>query len=819
MTSNIFQCDKCTQGFKNNRGLNVHKRKHMKSHIPIPSSKHETQKLTDRKRKKVFHCDKCENNFTQQNSLVKHKTMMHISITHERKVQEISSPNSSPPLKKERRSLLVPGADVDAKECDMCNITCKDDMTLDTHIKRHHQFKDNIQRTPGFALTKKDSVTGTESIVCAEEEGDHEKVDENIEEEAETQNLITIKETVEVGTNTDEIDGCLSDTGNSDSDSPNDISKLMEENHSLVTRISELELIVEKVTKEKEFEKEEKEKFKEKLLKLEVKPNSIKIPSHLKSVHKNHIPHLKGYQMRYCATSDGACLTNCATVHVSYTEDKSERMKTNRMINHHIADHWDNYYQDKIGLPYTETVGVGKHRRQVTCNTKEEMIQHLRSEESLCTFGNFQEVQAIANQLNINVKIFKYGIGGDTNKCDWLEVNPDPTMAKHAQFPLGTIPDMALYNEDEVHYDLLVEDDSRLALIGLISSNPSTDPVKVDINEWTEVKGNKSNKTPKDVPPKPWRAWQETDECIQNVRCEGNCDHGCNPTPKKPAALQFICDQCSQHFICKDTLTEHQTRIHIPPPMPMEIADETEMPQQVSKQTCDVCGFTRKTQSQMNKHMKTHGEFVEDDRTHICNRCSLQCLNRDQLKEHIERSHKLEHSCNNCNMTFTSRNDLNKHIVENHKSFKPCRNFANNTCEFDEDCRFNHIIPADNEHYCYKCETKETSKTLLMKHIKETHGGEPCKRFKEGRCSFGSRCIFSHTSTPAPSVMRSSTKTGPEAPLTNSYQDFPILPAAGHQLLTVGGQNYKEMSNMKSMMTLMLAQLDRLMSQVGLTPQ
>ena len=41
-------------------------------------------------------------------------------------------------------------------------------------------------------------------------------------------------------------------------------------------------------------------------------------------------------------------------------------------------------------------------------------------------------------------------------------------MSGFSEFNPGTVPDMLLYHSDNNHYDLLVEDNSRLAVLGLI---------------------------------------------------------------------------------------------------------------------------------------------------------------------------------------------------------------------------------------------------------------------------------------------------------------------------------------------------------------
>ena len=52
----------------------------------------------------------------------------------------------------------------------------------------------------------------------------------------------------------------------------------------------------------------------------------------------------------------------------------------------------------------------------------------------MCSFSNRQELLGIANMLNITIRIFSYGIGGDEAKTEWREVSPDPVMAEAARF-------------------------------------------------------------------------------------------------------------------------------------------------------------------------------------------------------------------------------------------------------------------------------------------------------------------------------------------------------------------------------------------------
>ena len=264
------------------------------------------------------------------------------------------------------------------------------------------------------------------------------------------------------------------------------------------------------------------------------------------------------------------------------------------------------------------------------------------------------------------------------------------------------------------------------------------------------------------------------------------------------------CTICQQNFETYDKLTSHMENGH-------EETGDTAFLRQGSRYACRTCGMTRNTRSQMEKHTRdSHAmEDGNDDGTYTCNHCPNQYTNRDQLQQHVDLTHI---SCNNCDMTFASRNELNTHIAEDHKSYKPCRNYNNdnnNTCEYDSECRFSHIVLAEGEHICYKCGSKHSSKKILMQHIKMEHGSELCKRFIEGRCSFGNRCVYTHGEhtrrsirTTAPSVERHHQTP----PMTTSIQDFPYLPTIGNMMV---GQN------MLITVSHLLTQIHTMLSQMG----
>ena len=110
-------------------------------------------------------------------------------------------------------------------------------------------------------------------------------------------------------------------------------------------------------------------------------------------------------------------------------------------------------------------------------------------------YSNYQELLAIANMFNINIDIFTYS--GAEHR--WSQVNPDPTFVSDADAKFGKwTPDMALYHSDNTHYDLLVKDDSRLALLGLLAGMKDNKVIEEDIKEINKEVTKDDNPTHKD---------------------------------------------------------------------------------------------------------------------------------------------------------------------------------------------------------------------------------------------------------------------------------------------------------------------------------
>ena len=165
--------------------------------------------------------------------------------------------------------------------------------------------------------------------------------------------------------------------------------------------------------------------------------NKKLLSSKLSKVHEGHIPQLHGYEVVYKVKGNGACLANAASVHLYGSENESKNLK--RKMNKHIVENWDNFYCEKVALPFTETVGVGSKAKKVEITTREEMIAFLLSEDALYVFGRYHDMLALANMFNISIRIFTY------------------KNVSHGNWNL-IAPDIALVSKDVKHMGKCIED-------------------------------------------------------------------------------------------------------------------------------------------------------------------------------------------------------------------------------------------------------------------------------------------------------------------------------------------------------------------------
>ena len=175
---------------------------------------------------------------------------------------------------------------------------------------------------------------------------------------------------------------------------------------------------------------------------------------------------------------DGACLYNALAAFLY--EDQKQSANLRRMAHQFIVMHWW-YWKQYIPLPFTEQVGVGSRKVIITKETEKELHEFLLSDESLLMWSTHTNIAVLANMCNLTIYTFTYNMPNQP-PC-WRTTPPDPYLTHYSALDASPARDVALYNSNNSHYDLLVTPDSRLALLGTVSSNLSQEEDVVTLEE------------------------------------------------------------------------------------------------------------------------------------------------------------------------------------------------------------------------------------------------------------------------------------------------------------------------------------------------
>ena len=595
-------------------------------------------------------------------------------------------------------------------QCSKCDLTVVDEERLNIHIKADHNEGDNETTSPSSSPPRK-------------------KLEIELEEEEEVEML-----------DLDDVEIVIEKELN---------VRLLQEK-----RIKELEFLVEVL-----LEKTEKKcgcEFGDKGVQGE---SGMK--KHFQNVHEAHLSKLNGYTKVYKTLGNGACLENAIAFHVTNDEKNGPIIKSK--INNHIADNWDNFYWEKIPLPYKETVGVGEKSKVVEIKTREEMLDFLRSEEAMVVYSNNQELLAASNIFNMKINIFTYN--GDDGV--WSQVAPHPELSSCVEVYGDWIPDMFLYNSLDTHYDLLVKDDE------FVEQKETKEP-----EEWKDVKVRKNRK--KKV------AFQdeilllednqkpENDNIEEEIILFDNKNSGhkrvnpqtCAENVKNTPQI-FKCTKCNLQLESRGLLDAH-------------LNTHKEL-----LYSCDVCDLSYKKVLELEMHkIEQHEDTVEYEWN--CNECPFQGTEPRELMNHLKlKAHQPSPAikdknlvfsdyrrCYTCDLEFEGYVNLMNHRKFTHPSKKKCRNFPDGRCKWGKTCWYIHaedLMEVDEtfkheeeKHICFICSIEFANKDTLKKHKKREHTAnvQKCERFLENKCERSpENCWFIHEDQSTPPIFNSLPKS------------------------------------------------------------
>lgn len=222
------------------------------------------------------------------------------------------------------------------------------------------------------------------------------------------------------------------------------------------------------------------------------------------------------------------------------------------------------------------------------------------------------------------------------------------------------------------------------------------------------------------------------------------------------AERKHICDHCGRRFNRIDYLYDHicldddgkQVRIR-------RTKHSEEVIRGQRAVVCSVCGKNYASISNLNKHLKTHGEkkeicevcgkqfhlmvllkehikFVHTDMYSVeCPHCSKRMKSRNSLYGHIALFHPelsrkavTNHKCDQCDRVFRQKGNLKKHkLTHSDKHTYKCKECCK-TFKFPEQMRRHELWHKHGaRHRCHLCDRRFVMKFELRKHTETLHGG------------------------------------------------------------------------------------------------
>ena len=187
------------------------------------------------------------------------------------------------------------------------------------------------------------------------------------------------------------------------------------------------------------------------------------------------------------------------------------------------------------------------------------------------------------------------------------------------------------------------------------------------------------------------------------------------------------------------------------------------------KYICEFCDDNFKTENQMKNHIENeHNPKGIDDSKLTCTHCDFQTNSGPVLLKHLivrqghqparpgmlDTNHIIQ--CRNCKIYFKSKHTLMEHRKTHHPSNRRCRDFLKGEClRSEEECWYVHNFNNENEVgqvkgneekiICFVCKKEFKTVYDMHAHKKVEHPSTTeCFKFKEGKCTFGDKCWYSH---------------------------------------------------------------------------
>jgi hypothetical protein len=313
---------------------------------------------------------------------------------------------------------------------------------------------------------------------------------------------------------------------------------------------------------------------------------------------------------------------------------------------------------------------------------------------------------------------------------------------------------------------------------------PAALPLLQQVSDELEPEVNTSLPKKKVEPPTKWMAktWSGLGNLLDTIELP--------PSPKKRVAIKDSCGKCEEKdeqvatmekriaLIVEDKLKIQSRLMDTKVLMKREAQEKDEelerRKQVIALQKREIIKLKEELQSLKGGKKKRTEDTIEvviEQEVFKCDKCDFTTTRKVTLKAHKEVKHMgLVRNCDLCGLKCKSIEDLMKHrgVVHKLKTYKcdGC-DFTTWSMKEAEKHKMSHNDEIVEESLnCTKCVFAAISADDLNSHIRRSHPGvlqskRPCRFWKEGKCTKGEDCRFSHRGPQSP--------VPTSAPLGRSY--------------------------------------------------
>ena len=169
----------------------------------------------------------------------------------------------------------------------------------------------------------------------------------------------------------------------------------------------------------------------------------------------------------YVVPGNGSCGPNCASALLFGDEVFGPKLRGR--MNRHMAKHWNvrykNITQCSPGHPFVRKLGDG----EVTFTDPEELLEFLtKSQDAEIMWSDSEDLAVISDMYQMKIKIITSKGNEDANpSVNWIY--PEKTMEVFAELKDVEIGEMVLHHQDDCHFNLIINKESDLAMLGSLS--------------------------------------------------------------------------------------------------------------------------------------------------------------------------------------------------------------------------------------------------------------------------------------------------------------------------------------------------------------